>query len=178
MKNKILFRSLIGIGIFIFIFIGFAQVILVPQNPRLCHSIELPKELQNEVVINTKGLTDLQIINYCVEKTSQILEYSKKESDLINLPTSKAHCVTYAKVCATLCNLAFTSNNIPNKAYCVVGYVEVYGINICNVLYKITNSAHYINHDFVKVITPNNVIYVDPCSYDLIGMDLKQINAV
>lgn len=175
MKSKILFWILFSIGIFTFFF--FLQFTLVKETNRNSHYIELPTELQEEIILETKNLSDLKIINYCVEKTAQILKYSSQESTNIILPISKAHCVTYAKVCATMCNTAFKAHGIPSKAHCVVGYVETSGINLCKFLYNLFNSTYLINHDFVEIRTSDTIIYVDPCAYDLIGMDLKQINA-
>lgn len=175
MKRVFLRWTAVCIAVVCLLFFLFLQFELVKQDTRKQHSIGLSGEIKEEVINDTKGLTDLQVVDYCVQKTSDLLKFSKEASVSITSSDNKGHCVTYAKVCATMCNIAFESNNIPSKAYCVVGYVGVYGINLCEILYRLTRSSFVKDHDFVEVITPNNIIYVDPSIYDLVGMDLKKI---
>lgn len=150
---------------------------LVKQNDRELSYVTIPDSIKQELIINTKSLDEVDIINYCVDKTTDLLEYSFKEDVLFKNTTSKAHCVTYAKVCASLCNEAFKANNINSKAKCVVGYVKGYGINLCNLGSKLfkKHSNYFINHDFVEIKGSNYIMYVDPCLKDLIKSDLKYI---
>lgn len=150
---------------------------LVKQYDRESSYVNIPDSIKNELILNTKSLDEVEIINYCVDKTSDLLEYSFKEDVLFRNNISKAHCVTYAKVCSSLCNIAFQNNNINSTAKCVVGYVKGFGINLCNLGYKLfkNHSNYFINHDFVEIQGSNYIMYVDPCLKDLIKSDLKYI---
>ena len=171
--NKIYIMLVI---IFITLF-SLARLELVKEYDREFNNINIPDSIKSEVIYNTEGLSDLEIINWCVTKTSELLEYSFKEDTLFENKISKAHCVTYSKVCATLCNLAFDYNNIPSKAKCVVGYVKLYNLNLCKLGTKIFKnySNYFVNHDFVEINNKDYCIYVDPTLFDLIGSDLKYL---
>lgn len=163
MKNKIIF----GIIILGCIFLFFFQLTLVKQSDRTINHIELSKDLQDTIILETQNLSEIEIINYSVNKTSDLLEFSNVNN-----------CITYSRMCASICNTAFQAHNIKSTAKCVVGYVKVYGINLCSLLSKI-NKKHKMflkDHDFVEISNCDHIIYVDPTLQDLIGMDLKQIN--
>ena len=171
--NKIYIMLVI---IFITLF-SLTRLELVKEFDREFSYVDIPDSIKSEVIYNTEGLSDLEIINWCVNKTSELLEYSFEQDSLFENKISKAHCVTYSKVCSSLCNLPFEHNNIQSKAKCVVGYVKLYNINICKLGTKIFKnySNYFVNHDFVEINNENYCIYVDPTLYDLIGSDLKYL---
>lgn len=172
MKNKIIITFLLGC----LSLPSFAQLTLVKQQDRNVHRIALTESLITEINAETFNLSDVEIINYAVNKTAQLLDYSFTENINLN-GISKAHCVTYSKLCATICNLAFINNNINSKAKCVVGYVYLGNINLCTLGANIFKkySRYFINHDFVEINGYNYTILVDPTLYDILKMDLKSI---
>lgn len=172
MKNKIIITFLLGC----LCLLSFTRLTLVKQKDRDVHTISLPKSLQEEINLQTSTLSDVEIIDYAVNKTAQLFDYSFTESINLN-GISKAHCVTYSKLCATICNIAFNNNNINSKAKCVVGYVTWGKINLCNIGAKLCRkySNYLMNHDFVEINGSDYTIFVDPTAYDLINTDLKLI---
>lgn len=150
---------------------------LVKQKDREIHNISLPTHLIEEIQRESYNLSDVEIINYSVEKTATLLEFSFQESIDLNA-NSKGHCVTYARLCATICNVAFAHNNIDSKAKCVVGYVKWGNINLCSLSSKLfrKHSNNFVNHDFVEINGYNYTIFVDPTMYDATHNDLKLIN--
>lgn len=154
----------------------FAQLTLVKEKDRNIHEMKLPAELIKEIKRESYNLSDVEIINYSVNKTSDLLEYSFEES-LDLQAVSKAHCVTYSKLCSTICNIAFEHNNINSSAKCVVGYVYLGKTNLCALGASIFKkySRYFINHDFVEINGYNYTILVDPTLYDVLKMDLKSI---
>ena len=172
MKNKIIITFLLGC----LCLLSFTRLTLVKQKDRDVHTISLPKSLQEEINLQTSTLSDVEIIDYAVNKTAQLFDYSFTESINLN-GISKAHCVTYAKLCTTICNIAFQNRNINSEAKCVVGYVAMGKINLCNVGAKLCGkySKYFINHDFVEINGSDYTIFVDPTAYDLINSDLKFI---
>lgn len=172
MKNKIIITFLLGC----LSLPCFAQLTLVKQKDKEVHTISLPQSLEEEIILKTSALSDVEIINYAVNKTAQLFDYSFTESINLN-GISKAHCVTYSKLCATICNIAFQNNNINSEAKCVVGYVTLGKINLCNIGAKLCRkySNYFINHDFVEINGSDYTIFVDPTAYDLINSDLKFI---
>lgn len=167
MKIKIAFMLFL-LSLFLF------RLELVKQYDRP-GSVEIPDSIKNELIINTSNLSEIEIINYCVDITANLLEFSFKQDSLFKHNIFKAHCVTYAKVCASLCNEAFKANNIKAEAKPVVGYIKCFGINLCKWYYSL-NTKHknfFKDHDFVEIQGINYTIYVDPCLKDLINNDLK-----
>lgn len=174
MKNKIfIIAPLILCGA-----LFLCKLELVKTNNRQETIIHIPQYIVEDVVQAAQGLNDdeIAIVNYCVKYTAQLLEFSFKEDSSFNNLPRKAHCVTYAKVCSTLCNIAFAKTNSSAVAKPVVGYVEFGGININKILtWLFPKSKNNVkDHDFVEISSPDYTLYVDPCCYDLIKLDLKQ----
>lgn len=175
MKNKTLIISIISITLIMCI-IDIIWFNLEKIDDRNIHKIDLPKKLIEEIKKESTNLHDSKIIDYSLEKTAKLLKFSFEEN--INLNSiSYAHCVTYSRVCATICNIAFEHNNINSTAKCVVGYINFGKLNICNILSKIfkKHSNNFINHDFVEINGNGYTIFVDPTLHDLINTDLKLI---
>ena len=176
--RKVLFLVLCLVAFMLFVLSLFLfRLELVKQYDRP-GNVKIPDSIKNELIINTANLSEVEIINHCVGVTVNLLEFSFKQDPLFKHSVSKAHCVTYAKVCSSLCNEAFQANNIEAKAKPVVGYVECFGINLCK-WYSSLNTKHknyFKDHDFVEIQGSNYAIYVDPCLKDLIGSDFKCIH--
>lgn len=176
--RKVLFLVLCLVAFMLFVLSLFLfRLELVKQYDRP-GNVKIPDSIKSELIINTANLSEVEIINHCVDVTVNLLEFSFKQDPLFKHSVSKAHCVTYAKVCSSLCNEAFQANNIEAKAKPVVGYVECFGINLCK-WYSSLNTKHknyFKDHDFVEIQGSNYTIYVDPCLKDLIGSDFKCIH--
>ena len=121
-------------------------------------------------------MNDEEIVDYCVELTANLLTFSFNQDPLFKNKVSKAHCVTYARVCSSLCNIAFKAHNKKAKATPVVGYAKIFGVNLCEVLCAIfpKSKNRLKDHDFVEVRLQNEKLYVDPSLYDLIYIDAKR----
>lgn len=132
----------------------------------------IPKEIKEEIKNETVGMGIVQIAEYCVILTSDMLEFSKINSD------NKANCVGYSKVCVALCKYAYKINNINVKVKHVRGYVDLFNLNLCKILSYIVpnNYKNFVkDHDFVEIITAEDSIYLDPSLYDLFGDMLLQV---
>lgn len=171
MKNKLFVILLCSILIVLSLF----KLELVKQYNRSVETVVIPDSIKLELISSTVNMSDVEIINTCVVKTANLLKFSKTQDTIFKYSVSRAHCVNYSKVCSALCNIAFENNNIKAKAFPVVGYVSLFGINLNELIFSISNDYFFKDHDFVEIKGKNYIIYVDPCLYDLINTDLKVI---
>lgn len=113
---------------------------------------------------------NMDVVDYALDMTADKLQFSKRN----DIPNGKANCVGYARYYATVCNYIFKAKGYDCDARPVVGYIDLNGTNLCNVL-KETAPNEYKNfvkdHDFVQLIFGHDRAFIDPCLYDLIGND-------
>lgn len=111
---------------------------------------------------------------YCSKVTCDLLKFSFKQDVLFKNKVSKAHCVTYAKLHATLCNIAYNAHNIDAMATPVVGYAVLNFINInklCTALVPPKYERYFIDHDAVEIRCKSSgetLWIIDPTERDYI----------
>lgn len=136
----------------------------------------LIQSMKVKVDTETKGMDIEQIIDYSMKLTASRLHFSIYN----DINHGKANCVGYAQLCASICNKALAENGIHGKAKPVVGYIELNGINLCDVLKAIAPQDNYKNfvkdHDFVELVTDSRTYYFDPSIYDVLGMKCLKIS--
>ncbi len=145
-------------------------------------SIAISADLQEKISKETKTMSEEEIINYSNNLTSDLLLYSvTNELKRLSLPNIevpiRTHCVGYATAYTTICNYAFTTNNINATCQHRRGSVTFIGIDLTGLAYsmfnfiKLKNMANFFkDHDFVVIIFENgDTITVDPTTHDLLG---------
>lgn len=167
-KKKIILFSLV----FVFFWGAWASISLRKLKDRSVN-YELTSDLKNDIQKETKGFTCHEIYKYSLTKTSEILSFSSTN----NLRNGKANCVGYAQMCASVANYSFAVNQHKCKAKPVVGYVMLWGVNLCNVLICFMPSEKWKNfvkdHDFVEFSGDGDSFYADASFYDLFFNDCK-----
>lgn len=81
----------------------------------------------------------------------------------------------YAKYYSSVCNYIFELKGLESTAEPVVGYIDVNGSNICDVLKSVVpdDYKNFVkDHDFVQIYIGTDRAFIDPCIYDLLGDDL------
>ena len=135
----------------------------------------LPQSLKAKVEQDTRGMDIKQIIDYGLTLTASQLRFSRYN----DIDMGKANCVGYARLCASICNQALSANGVNGHAKPVVGYIESYGINWCDVLKSVVPKDSYKNfvkdHDFVELVTESKTHYYDPSIYDVLGKKCLKI---
>lgn len=135
--------------------------------------IELSQSLKERIQEETQGMDKAEIIDYSVSLTAKLLTFSATQGKLGDNKISKANCVGYARLCASICNYGFRKNYIQAKAKHVVGYVYLWNINLCKLISHNTSgklSLFTKDHDFVEV----DGKFVDPCIYDILKIKAKK----
>lgn len=167
-KIKIFFLTIFAISC-----IGWFNISLSKISDRSSNYIP-NNSLKEEIKIETKELSPEEIRKYSIKKTANILSFAVK-NDLCN---GEANCVGYAQMCAGISNYAFRTHGYNSSAKPVVGYVKLFGVNLCYILKWCMPTKRWENfvkdHDFVEF---NNIdgstIYCDASAYDLIWNDCK-----
>lgn len=135
--------------------------------------IEMSQSLKGRIQKETQGMDKAEVIDYSVKLTANLLTFSATQGKLGDNKESKANCVGYARLCASICNYGFRQNHIQAKAKPVVGYVYLWNINLCKLISHNTSdklSLFTKDHDFVDI----NGKFVDPCIYDILNVEAKQ----
>lgn len=125
----------------------------------------LSTSMKEQIVNDTKGFSEEEIITYSTKRTAKMLRFTKTN----DIEAGKANCVGYAKLCAAICQQGFDANNIKGRAKPVVGDVRRFGFSICKMLKSIVPSSwegFVKDHDFVEVQLPDKTVYFDACLYD------------
>ena len=125
----------------------------------------LPHDMKEQIVNDTEGFTEEEIITYSTKRTAKLLSFTTYN----DIKAGKANCVGYAKLCAAICQEGFNANNIKGNAKPVVGDVRRFGVSICDVLKSIVPSSwkgFVKDHDFVEVQLPDKTVFFDACFYD------------
>jgi len=124
---------LILVAIVLVIYVMLSAFSLVKTADRPNTSYQLPKELKERIVNETKGMDEMDIVNYSLRLTGKLLDFSEKN----NLQGGKANCVGYAQLCASITNYGLKTNKREGFCKPVVGYVTWGGMNLCTVLKKL-----------------------------------------
>ena len=101
MKKKILWGLSIAIILILMLFFVLLSLELVKQKDCNQYHIEVPENIKEKVEVETLGLTEFQIVDYCVDLTAELLRFSFDQDKLFSKPVCSAHCVTYAQLCST-----------------------------------------------------------------------------
>lgn len=158
----------------IFLIIGI-NITTAYTNPRLIkirdrnNNITLSsvdKKLIKEKSLNITNTSEA--IKCALEITSNKLHFSKYN----NVSIGRANCVGYAQYYASVLNYIADLKNLKCTASPVVGYIDINGSNVCYILKQIVPNTYknfVKDHDFVQICVGTDIIYVDPCIYDLVG---------
>lgn len=171
MKNKIL----IIISLFLICLMIFPvnkEFYKLKERPG---EIKIPNHIKEYVIESTHSYDVYEITRHCAKITCDLLEFSFNQNISFNNGTLKGHCVTYARLHSTLCNIAFKAHNINAQAKPIVGNIIMYNININNLLVKIIPKKYehyFINHDIVEITYDNNkILLIDPLEREFFGLE-------
>lgn len=120
--------------------------------------------------------TDAAGISYeCANITCDLLDFSFNQDPLFKNKVSKAHCVTYARVCATLCNRIYRERGVDAEAVPVVGHITVLGVNANRLLMLFLPSEYeryVVDHDMVEIRSGGKAMfYIDPSEIEFTGVE-------
>ena len=168
MKMPIRFNTLAKVVVAIAILFALTSFSLVKTHDRaLTH--RLPKRLIEQVNRQTRGMTEMQIMDYSLDLTAKSLKFAEKN----DIEHGKANCVGYAQLCSAICNQALKNNGYCHRAKPVVGYIADCGINLCALFKSVAPTRHWQNfvkdHDFVELQVGDTTCYFDPSVYDVLG---------
>ena len=117
----------------------------------------------------------LGISRECAKVTCKLLNYSINQDVLFENKVSKAHCVTYAKVCAALCNGVFVEYGIDAEAIPVVEYITINGVNINKLLMSVVPKKYeryFVDHDMVEIRLEGKLLwFIDPTEREFTGRE-------
>lgn len=145
------------------------NVSLEKQYDRASNPVGLSTRLKQEIAIETKTISGLDLLNYSLKKTAKALEFGKTNS----ISKGKANCVGYAQLCSSIFNYSCNINNIARcEAFPVIGTIKFNEIDLCKILKNLApdNWKKFVmNHDFVEFHVDGKVIYADPTAKDLLN---------
>lgn len=121
---------------------------------------------KTQIRLDCKNMPESEIMNYSLKQTADWLTFSTKN----NINQGKANCVGYARLCSDVYNYASMINRYSSKAKPVVGYVELFGVNINNIVKYLSPTKKWKNfvkdHDFVQFNINGKIYYDDPMLYE------------
>jgi len=161
-KSILIVLSVIALSLFLTLLFGFKLVKTKGRNDGDYH---LSEEMKRTIRKDTNDLDYRQIIRYSLRLTGKRLEFSLKN----DLAHNKANCIGYAQVCSSICNYAYSVNGIALRTKPVVGYVTLYGINLCPLLQAVVPNRYngfVKDHDFVELVLDDRVLLFDASLYD------------
>lgn len=137
--------------------------------------VEIPAAIYDAARERVRS-TDAAGISYeCANITCDLLDFSFNQDPLFKNKVSKAHCVTYAKVCATLCNRIYKERGIDAEAVPVVGCITVWGVNANRLLMLFLPSEYeryVVDHDMVEIRSGGKAMfYIDPSEIEFTGVE-------
>ena len=116
--------------------------------------VVVPDSIKGLIIKNTHSQDIYKTALYCSKVTCDLLRFSIKQDVLFKNKVSKAHCVTYARLHATLCNIAYNAHDMDAIAIPVVGYAVLNFVNInklCTALVPKEYERYFIDHDAVEI---------------------------
>lgn len=165
-------RVLILLSLLLVIIILFGKLNFHKQGIRDTKELNIPIDVKTSVIENTQNMNSFEIAEYCSEMTCDLLTYSLKQDELFINKPSKAHCVTYARICSELCNIAYKTHGLNSSTKSVYGYFTYFEVNINKVLTTLSpkNYKRYLkNHDVVELCIEDKTYWLDPTLHDLIN---------
>ena len=121
------------------------------------------------------NVSESDLLDYSIKCTADILKFCKRN----NISNVEANCVGYSQVCANIFNKIAKTNGYDCYAKPVVGYVKLFNVNLCKSISSLANSKTFYNftkdHDFVEFYINGQIIYADPCVYDILGDKCKTV---
>jgi hypothetical protein len=138
---------------------------LVKTNNRPNPGNSLSKQIKSKISDECKSSNPEDCLKYSLQLTSDLLSFTEKN----DIENGKANCVGYAILCSRICNYSFEMNKLKYHAKPVVGYVTLYGINICNILKSLAPQKwkkFVKDHDFVELELEDKTIFFDASLYD------------
>ncbi len=167
-KKKILYTLFF---ILVLVVLCYATFTFHKLRDRQSASVQIPDYVKHELIDETMGETPEEIAESCSELTGELLQFSFDQTPLFQGGVSRAHCVTYAKVCAELCNIAYKQYGIQAHARPVVGEYSMLGINLHKVAQALLPAKYdplFKDHDVVEVQYGGKTIYIDPSLDDIL----------
>ena len=164
MKKKLIIIAIIAL----ILYVGTASFSLVKTGERSTVNYPLSKELKERIVNETHELDEIDILNYSLKLTDELLEFDETN----NIKDGKANCVGYAQLCASITNYGLKTNKLEGSSKPVVGYVTWAGMNMCTILSAIVPNEYknfVKDHDFVEFNLKDKTIFYDPSIYDYLG---------
>ena len=111
----------------------------------------------------------------CAKVTCKLLTFSFDQDVLFDNKVSRAHCVTYARLCATLCNTFYKELGIDAEAIPVAGRVTVCGVDIHKILTFLVPKEqrhNFVNHDMVEIRSNGETVwFIDPSEREFFGIE-------
>lgn len=167
--------------IFTIIALIIAGLLLFPKNfefhkerERIA-AVEIPDSIYDFARQYIRSTDAAGISRDCAKVTCKLLKFSFNQDVLFENRVSKAHCVTYARLCATLCNMFYKELGIDAEAIPVVGRVTVNGVDIHKVLTSIVpkeQEHNFINHDMVEIRSEGKTLwFIDPTEREFTGLE-------
>ena len=136
--------------------------------------VEIPDSIYDFALQYVHSTDVAGISRDCAKATCKLLKFSFNQDVLFEKKVSRAHCVTYARLCATLCNKFYKEHGIDAEAIPVVGYITINGINTSKVLTSIVPEKYehnFVNHDVVEIRSKGKrVWYIDPSEREFTGI--------
>lgn len=132
---------------------------------RIYSPVKLSMEFRQKIQNETKGMDEMDIVQYCYNKTQELLTFSTKCENFDDKKKTKMHCVGYARVFSTICNYALSTNGFKGFAKPVIGHVYLNGMNLNDFSKLLPKKWKNFtkDHDFAEVtLTDGSRIYVDP----------------
>lgn len=138
-------------------------------------TVDIPAAIYDAAKQRVSSTDAAGISRECAGITCELLDFSFEQDVLFKNNVSKAHCVTYAKVCATLCNRIYRERSIDAEAVPVVGYITVFGINANRLLMALLPSEYeryVVDHDMVEIRSGGKAMfYIDPSEIEFTGVE-------
>ena len=138
-------------------------------------TIEIPDSIYDFTINHIYASHAPGVSRECAEVTCKLLKFSFDQDVLFENKVSKAHCVTYARLCATLCNKMFEEYEIDAEAIPVVGYITINGVNINKLLVSIVPKKYehyFVDHDMVEIRLEGKLLwFIDPTEREFTGRE-------
>ena len=138
-------------------------------------TVDIPVAIYDAAKQRVSSTDAAGISRECAGITCELLDFSFDQDVLFKKNVSKAHCVTYARVCATLCNRIYRERGVDAEAVPVVGYITVLGVNANRLLMLFLPSEYeryVVDHDMVEIRSGGKAMfYIDPSEIEFTGVE-------
>lgn len=131
-------------------------------------TVELAKVDRMQIDKETKSFGEDETVKYAIRFTADKFIYAEHNG----FARGEANCIGYAQYCAAVSNYISKREHLDLQAKPVVGQVYWLGINVCNFLQDAVPPKYkgfVKDHDFVEFTQSGEVIFEDPCMYDVMG---------